>query len=306
GRSRSADRRCRVLGGSSRQESAGEGTVGRPCSLVAVSGMSPDASFDVSVSDQRGLGCRVVVSWFVDAVPRSIIVLLELIIIAVNKRSQLPDFWYFPPFFTLQPVLATREKQLGQWRELILKYRKPGSDRLANVIPKRRNENSPSSSCRPRRKRHRPQDQDARPARLPPLEERRDRPGAQPGRRRVRRRRLRGPRTRRVGGPRREDPRAHPLEEAGPARLRPVRLGGRERLREQRLHAVRAPLGGGRRRDVVPGRGRGADQEGARDTRGAGEVHGVQGGDVRGGRDQVLLTRRRGFGTGRRVDVRSK
>lgn len=82
-------------------------------------------------------------SWFVDAVPRSIIVLLELIIIAVNKRSQLPDFWYFPPFFTLQPVLATREKQLGQWRELILKYRKPGSDRLANVISKRRNETHP-------------------------------------------------------------------------------------------------------------------------------------------------------------------
>mmetsp|Transcript_5657 Transcript_5657/g.12014 ORF Transcript_5657/g.12014 Transcript_5657/m.12014 type:complete len:196 (-) Transcript_5657:178-765(-) len=192
-----------------------------------------------------------------------------------DASFDLPDFWYFPPFFTLQPVLATREKQLGQWRELILKY-------------------------------HTDLKIKTRPARLPPLEERRDRPGAQPGRRRVRRRRLRGPRTRRVGGPRREDPRAHPLEEAGPARLRPVRLGGRERLREQRLHAVRAPLGGGRRRDVVPGRGRGADQEGARDTRGAGEVHGVQGGDVRGGRDQVLLTRRRGFGTGRRVDVRSK
>ncbi|KAL3822657.1 hypothetical protein ACHAXA_001810 [Cyclostephanos tholiformis] len=36
--------------------------------------------------------------------------------------SQLPDFYHFPPFFTVQPVLSTREKQLGQWRELILKY----------------------------------------------------------------------------------------------------------------------------------------------------------------------------------------
>eukprot|EP00580_Thalassiosira_gravida_P019980 CAMPEP_0201662116 /NCGR_PEP_ID=MMETSP0494-20130426/4300_1 /ASSEMBLY_ACC=CAM_ASM_000839 /TAXON_ID=420259 /ORGANISM="Thalassiosira gravida, Strain GMp14c1" /LENGTH=178 /DNA_ID=CAMNT_0048140409 /DNA_START=20 /DNA_END=556 /DNA_ORIENTATION=+ len=35
---------------------------------------------------------------------------------------ELPDFYYFPPFFTIQPVLSTREKQLGQWRELILKY----------------------------------------------------------------------------------------------------------------------------------------------------------------------------------------
>ena len=33
-----------------------------------------------------------------------------------------PEFYSFPPFFTMQPVLATREKQLGLWRELILKY----------------------------------------------------------------------------------------------------------------------------------------------------------------------------------------
>ncbi|KAL3802157.1 hypothetical protein ACHAWO_007797 [Cyclotella atomus] len=35
---------------------------------------------------------------------------------------QFPDFYHFPPFFTIQPVLITREKQLAQWRELILKY----------------------------------------------------------------------------------------------------------------------------------------------------------------------------------------
>jgi hypothetical protein len=36
---------------------------------------------------------------------------------------QLPDLYNFPPFFTIQPVLITREKQLEQWRDLILKYR---------------------------------------------------------------------------------------------------------------------------------------------------------------------------------------
>ena len=39
-----------------------------------------------------------------------------------NHEQQLPDFYHFPPFFTIQPVLSTREKQLAQWRELLLKY----------------------------------------------------------------------------------------------------------------------------------------------------------------------------------------
>lgn len=39
------------------------------------------------------------------------------------RYCQLPDFYFFPPFFTIQPVLSTREDQLEQWRELILKYR---------------------------------------------------------------------------------------------------------------------------------------------------------------------------------------
>eukprot|EP01032_Pedospumella_encystans_P015358 gene15358-17572_t len=33
-----------------------------------------------------------------------------------------PEFWGFKPFFTIQPVAATREKQLKLWRELILQY----------------------------------------------------------------------------------------------------------------------------------------------------------------------------------------
>lgn len=35
---------------------------------------------------------------------------------------QYPEFYSFPPFFTIQPVLSSREKQLALWRELILRY----------------------------------------------------------------------------------------------------------------------------------------------------------------------------------------
>ncbi|CAM9464990.1 unnamed protein product [Phaeothamnion confervicola] len=34
----------------------------------------------------------------------------------------MPAFFTFPPFFTLQPVLGTREKQLRLWCDLVLKY----------------------------------------------------------------------------------------------------------------------------------------------------------------------------------------
>lgn len=33
-----------------------------------------------------------------------------------------PEFYSFPPFFTIQPVEATRQKQLALWRELVLNY----------------------------------------------------------------------------------------------------------------------------------------------------------------------------------------
>lgn len=36
--------------------------------------------------------------------------------------KQYPEFYSFPPFFTIQPVLATREKQLALWRDLIVRY----------------------------------------------------------------------------------------------------------------------------------------------------------------------------------------
>ncbi|KAL3619162.1 Vacuolar protein-sorting-associated protein 25 [Castilleja foliolosa] len=35
---------------------------------------------------------------------------------------KLPHFFNYPPYFTLQPVRDTREKQIQLWRELILDY----------------------------------------------------------------------------------------------------------------------------------------------------------------------------------------
>ncbi len=33
-----------------------------------------------------------------------------------------PEFWGFKPFFTIQPVSSTREKQLNCWKSLVLQY----------------------------------------------------------------------------------------------------------------------------------------------------------------------------------------
>ncbi|GLT80620.1 hypothetical protein SLA2020_520510 [Shorea laevis] len=35
---------------------------------------------------------------------------------------KLPQFFNYPPYFTLQPVRETREKQVQLWKELILEY----------------------------------------------------------------------------------------------------------------------------------------------------------------------------------------
>ncbi|KAK1286496.1 Vacuolar protein sorting-associated protein 25 [Acorus calamus] len=35
---------------------------------------------------------------------------------------KLPSFFNYPPYFTLQPVRETREKQVQLWKELILDY----------------------------------------------------------------------------------------------------------------------------------------------------------------------------------------
>ncbi|MBC8132418.1 MAG: hypothetical protein H7X95_05500, partial [Deltaproteobacteria bacterium] len=35
-----------------------------------------------------------------------------------------PSYYSLPPFFTLQPVPNTRQKQLQMWTELVLLYQK--------------------------------------------------------------------------------------------------------------------------------------------------------------------------------------
>eukprot|EP00804_Cyclotella_cryptica_P015750 CCRYP_013385-RE/>CCRYP_013385-RE protein AED:0.25 eAED:0.25 QI:43/1/1/1/1/0.75/4/2044/121 len=44
-------------------------------------------------------------------------------VMSIPVDFEFPYFYHFPPFYTIQPVLVTRDKQLAQWRELILKYR---------------------------------------------------------------------------------------------------------------------------------------------------------------------------------------
>jgi len=39
-----------------------------------------------------------------------------------EDNFEYPEFYSFPPFFTIQPVEATKEKQLALWRELIIRY----------------------------------------------------------------------------------------------------------------------------------------------------------------------------------------
>eukprot|EP00559_Dactyliosolen_fragilissimus_P007375 CAMPEP_0184871056 /NCGR_PEP_ID=MMETSP0580-20130426/39722_1 /TAXON_ID=1118495 /ORGANISM="Dactyliosolen fragilissimus" /LENGTH=169 /DNA_ID=CAMNT_0027373501 /DNA_START=60 /DNA_END=566 /DNA_ORIENTATION=+ len=39
-----------------------------------------------------------------------------------TSEFEYPEFYSFPPFFTIQPVIATREKQMALWRDLILRY----------------------------------------------------------------------------------------------------------------------------------------------------------------------------------------
>ncbi len=46
----------------------------------------------------------------------------NLLLSCVFLCLQFPEFYSFPPFFTIQPVLATKEKQLALWRDLIVRY----------------------------------------------------------------------------------------------------------------------------------------------------------------------------------------
>ena len=48
-------------------------------------------------------------------------------------RFAFPGFYDYPPYFTLQPVKETREKQLSAWRELVLNYAR--SERVFSFNP---------------------------------------------------------------------------------------------------------------------------------------------------------------------------
>ncbi len=41
---------------------------------------------------------------------------------ASGSDFKFPEFYHFPPFFTLQPVSTTRSKQVAVWRDFILQY----------------------------------------------------------------------------------------------------------------------------------------------------------------------------------------
>ncbi len=52
-----------------------------------------------------------------------------------DDSFRLPSFYKFKPFYTLQPVQATREKQLKLWRDLIISYhRHHGQYRMADPL----------------------------------------------------------------------------------------------------------------------------------------------------------------------------
>lgn len=44
----------------------------------------------------------------------------------MGEAFEFPDFYHYPPYFTLQPVKETRERQLASWRELILSWCRHG------------------------------------------------------------------------------------------------------------------------------------------------------------------------------------
>jgi ESCRT-II complex subunit VPS25 len=37
-------------------------------------------------------------------------------------ETELPEFYHFPPFFTLQPVLETRRMQLKLWHDFVIRW----------------------------------------------------------------------------------------------------------------------------------------------------------------------------------------
>lgn len=53
---------------------------------------------------------------------------------AAAADQDLPEFYHFPPFFTLQPVLETRKMQLKLWHDFILKWHQVRAPPRANAV----------------------------------------------------------------------------------------------------------------------------------------------------------------------------
>jgi len=47
--------------------------------------------------------------------------------------ADVPEFYGFPPFFTLQPVLSTRERQLRLWQDFIISWHRSRSEQFLSV-----------------------------------------------------------------------------------------------------------------------------------------------------------------------------
>lgn len=41
---------------------------------------------------------------------------------SAGATEEVPEFYHFPPFFTLQPVLETRKMQMKLWHDFILRW----------------------------------------------------------------------------------------------------------------------------------------------------------------------------------------
>eukprot|EP00455_Lapot_gusevi_P057126 TRINITY_DN9638_c0_g1_i3.p1 TRINITY_DN9638_c0_g1~~TRINITY_DN9638_c0_g1_i3.p1 ORF type:complete len:196 (-),score=20.05 TRINITY_DN9638_c0_g1_i3:16-558(-) len=50
-----------------------------------------------------------------------------------SDQFQFPDYYHLPPFFTLQPVQATRNKQVGMWVDFIISYLKAHQKSVVNL-----------------------------------------------------------------------------------------------------------------------------------------------------------------------------
>lgn len=43
---------------------------------------------------------------------------------AAKEAFEFPEAWHMPPFFTIQPIEETRQKQLQMWVDLVIRYQK--------------------------------------------------------------------------------------------------------------------------------------------------------------------------------------